>query len=52
MKPELNQLNFILEHHSGFRERHAIIKQTYRVVEIVNNTFESKKYYIAGLLDV
>lgn len=52
LKPQLEGLNIIPEHQFGFREQHATIEQVHRVVEQINNTFESKKYCSAAFLDI
>lgn len=52
LKPEVDKLKIIPEHQFGFREQHATIEQVHRVVEVINNAFERKKYCSAAFLDV
>lgn len=52
LKPELDKLNTIPEHQFGFRENHATTEQVHRIVEIINNAFEKKRYCSAAFLDV
>lgn len=44
--------NLFPDHQFGFREKHSTIEQVHRVVDIVNKTFEEKKYCSALFLDV
>lgn len=51
MKP-LDSLNIVPEHQFGFHNRHSTTEQVHRVVEVINNTFECKKYCFAAFIDV
>lgn len=52
LNPIIDDLNLIPDHQFGFRKQHSTIEQTHRLVDIIKNAFESKKYCSAAFLDV
>lgn len=52
LKPILEEQNIIPEHQFGFREQHSTIEQVHRVVEIIRECLESKKYCSVAFLDI
>ena len=40
------------KHQFGFREGHGTIEQVHRIIEIINSSFENKKYCSAVFLDI
>lgn len=52
LNPIIEDLNLIPEHQFGFRKGHSTVEQTHRLVDIIKNSFETKKYCSAAFLDV
>lgn len=52
LKPILENRRIIPNHQFGFRQMHATTEQIHRVVNLINNTLEEKKYCSAAFLDI
>lgn len=52
LMPIVTQKNLIPDHQFGFRKKHGTIEQIHRLVETINNAFESKEYCTAAFLDI
>lgn len=52
IKPILFTKNLIPDHQFGFRENHGTVEQIHRVVEVVSQTLERKRYCSAAFLDI
>jgi hypothetical protein len=50
--PMLENDRLIPNHQFGFRQRHSIIKQRFRIVRRINEAFENKQYCSAAFLDI
>lgn len=48
----LNDTQCIPNHQFGFRSKHGTIEQTHRLVQVIRNTFERKRYCSALFIDV
>lgn len=52
LTPAVNQNNSIPDHQFGFRKKHSTIEQVHRLVSVIRNAFEEKKYCSALFIDV
>lgn len=52
LKPILDQNKLIPNHQFGFRNEHSTIEQVHRIVNIINNDFEHKRYCSSAFLDI
>lgn len=52
LRPILDENEMIPSHQFGFRKKHASIEQVHRVVNIISQALEEKKYCSAAFLDI
>jgi hypothetical protein len=52
MKPFVDEMNLLPDHQFGFRNGHSTIEQLHRVVHIITDCLETKKYCSAVFLDI
>lgn len=52
LMPIIESKNLIPPHQFGFRKNHGTIEQIHRLVEAINNAFETKKYCTSAFLDI
>lgn len=50
LRPALQTV--IPDHQFGFREKHNTVEQVHRVVSVIQNAFESKRYCSAAFIDI
>lgn len=52
LMPIIDSKCLIPDHQFGFRKDHGTIEQVHRLVEIINDAFETKQYCTAAFLDI
>lgn len=52
LHPHLMKEKVIPEHQFGFRKQHATVEQVHRVVNIINQNLEEKRYCTVAFLDI
>ncbi len=52
LAPIIQSENLIPDHQFGFRKQHSTIEQVHRIVNVIKNTLEEKKFCSAVFLDV
>jgi hypothetical protein len=52
LEPLINSNNLIPNHQFGFRRQHSTIEQVHRIVNVITQVFESKKFCSSVFLDV
>lgn len=52
LQPIITDLNLIPNHQFGFRREHSTIEQVHRVVSVINQVLETKKFCSSVFLDV
>ena len=50
--PHISERNLLPDHQFGFRQRHGTIEQVHRLVENIQNAFETNKYCSSSFLDI
>lgn len=52
LTPLLNKKNIIPNHQFGFRRKHGTPEQCHRIIKVISDSFENKKYCSAVFLDI
>ena len=52
LKPYLQKYNIVPDHQFGFRSKHGTPEQCHRVIKVITDSFENKKYCSAVFLDI
>ena len=52
LNPVIHETNVVPDHQFGFRKKHSTTEQVHRIVNIIRQTLEEKKYCSSVFLDV